>query len=261
MSFDLAAPVFERYRRLPEGVPEAIRYAILSLIPRGREPRILDIGAGTGRIGRAFVNAGDKYVGLDLSLGMLREFGARHGLLLQADAEFLPFADCTFGAVLLIQVVSGAREWASILGEARRVLADGAPLILGHTASANDGLDVQLKEHLHATLRMLGVASGEIIQNRQRALEFLVSASRSVEHVIVQSWTAARTPREFLERHRAGARFSALPETIRHIALEELRVWAEIRFGSLDRVFPEKHTFQLHAFTFSRMRRTHERSQ
>ena len=40
-------------------------------------PRLLDLGAGTGRIGWPFVAAGDDYVGVDLSLGMLREFVRR----------------------------------------------------------------------------------------------------------------------------------------------------------------------------------------
>ena len=44
-----------------------------------RRARLLDLGAGTGRIGRPFVAAGDDYVGVDLSLGMLREFARRAG--------------------------------------------------------------------------------------------------------------------------------------------------------------------------------------
>ena len=250
MSFDLTAPVFERQRRLPEGVPDAIRSAILSLLPERRAPRILDIGAGTGRIGRAFVNAGDRYVGLDLSLGMLREFGAKDAVLLQADAEHLPFADYTFSAVLLIQVLSGARDWTRLLEEARRVLAEGAPLILGHTVTPKNGVDVQLKEHLYAILHRRGISPGENMQNRDRALQLLASTSKKCEHIIVASWSAARTSREFLERHRTGARFSALPVAVQQSALDELKSWAERRFGSLDRVLPEEHTFQLHAFTF-----------
>jgi ubiquinone/menaquinone biosynthesis C-methylase UbiE len=103
--YDAAAPSFDRYRALPEGVPEAIRYAVLEVFDLMR-PRLLDLGAGTGRIGRAFVAAGDDYVGVDVSLGMLREFSAyltqrRYApALVQADGERLPFRDATFDAVL-----------------------------------------------------------------------------------------------------------------------------------------------------------------
>lgn len=72
--YDAAAATFDRHRALPDGVPEAIRCAILGVLDV-MCPRLL--GAGTGRVGRAFVEAGDDYVGVDLSLGMLREF-ARH---------------------------------------------------------------------------------------------------------------------------------------------------------------------------------------
>jgi SAM-dependent methyltransferase len=248
--FDLVAPIFERHRQLPAEVPEAIRCAILALIPGRAVPRILDIGAGTGRIGRAFVNAGDKYVGLDLSFAMLREFGLRNAALLQADAEHLPFLNQTFDAVLLLHVISGAPEWVRIVGEARRVLAEGAPLILGHREVPIAGLDAQLKERLHAILQRMGLPAGESMLNRERALEFLKSTSRTADHVTVASWTASRTPRQFLERHRTGARFSMRPAAVQQSVLDELRAWAETRFGSLDRTFREEHTFQLQSFTF-----------
>jgi ubiquinone/menaquinone biosynthesis C-methylase UbiE len=249
MSFDAAAPAFERYRSLPEEVPEAIRSAVLSHIARQR-PRILDIGAGTGRIGRAFVNAGDNYVGLDLSMPMLREFQSVNAMLVQADAEGLPFSDRTFDAVLLIQVVSGARDWTRILVEARRVLAIGAPLLVGYIARPKDGVDLQLREHLDSILLRRGLPPGQKMQTRQHVLDCLESASRLAEHSVVASWTSSCTPQRFLERHQTGARFAALPERIRWSALDELSAWAEDRFGSLESVFQEEHSFHLHAFTF-----------
>src|SRR5215213_6981960 len=99
-AFDVVAPRFDSFRALPAGVAEAIRAAILKLV--GPSPRLLDLGAGSGRIGATFVAAGDDYVGIDLSSGMLREFAARtagHGVisprLVQADGRQLPFRDAT----------------------------------------------------------------------------------------------------------------------------------------------------------------------
>src|SRR5580700_3028941 len=63
-AYAAAAPTFERHRGLPAGTAEAIRAAILGAIATP-SPRLLDLGAGTGRIGRAFVEAGDDYVGVD----------------------------------------------------------------------------------------------------------------------------------------------------------------------------------------------------
>jgi predicted TPR repeat methyltransferase len=71
-AYDTAAPAFDRHRALPDGVPQAIRAAVVAATG-APSPRLLDLGAGAGRIGRPFVAAGDDYVGIDLSLGMLRE--------------------------------------------------------------------------------------------------------------------------------------------------------------------------------------------
>ena len=74
--YDAAAPTFERHRALPDGVPEAIRAAVLEAVDAS-PPRLLDLGAGTGRIGIPFIAARDDYVGVDLSFGMLSEFKRR----------------------------------------------------------------------------------------------------------------------------------------------------------------------------------------
>jgi len=104
---------------LPDGVPERIRSAVLS-VAGGRRPAVLDLGAGTGRIGLPFVAAGDNYTGVDLSFGMLREF-PRRARLAQCDGEALPFRDGAFDVVMLISVVGAARGWRRLLAEGRRV--------------------------------------------------------------------------------------------------------------------------------------------
>ncbi|OYY07217.1 MAG: hypothetical protein B7Y70_15335, partial [Rhizobiales bacterium 35-68-8] len=103
-NFDAVAPAFDRHRALPEGAAQDVRAAVLrALSPR---PRLLDLGAGSGRIGWPFVTAGDDYIGLDLSLGMLQAFRARSSTarLVRADGCALPFGARTFDGVLLVQI-------------------------------------------------------------------------------------------------------------------------------------------------------------
>jgi ubiquinone/menaquinone biosynthesis C-methylase UbiE len=247
-AFDVTAPGFDRRRALPDGVLEAIRSAILGVVDATR-PRLLDLGAGTGRIGRAFVAAGDDYVGVDLSLAMLRAFAQRRATcLVQADGAHLPFPDATFDAVMLIQAFGGMHGWRRVLAETRRVLRPAGVLILGRTVAPADGVDARMRQRLSMILDEMGVVR-EGGNRREEALRFLAQTA-SGSCVNAAAWDADRTPRGFLERHRTGARFAALPATIKDTALGKLAAWAAATFGSLDRASRERHYFELRLFRF-----------
>jgi len=251
-AYDAAAATFDRHRALPEPVPAAIRAAVLAAVA-APSPRLLDLGAGTGRVGHAFVAAGDDYVGVDLSLGMLREFAVRpdgRAPLAQADGERLPFADAAFDAVMLIQVFGGLRGWRRVLGEARRVLGPSGALILGRAIVPAGGLDARLRERLALILDELGVAP-HTKNTREDAQQWLATQASRSTRVVAATWTAERTARAFIVRHRTGARFSALPQEIQGEALRQLADWSVATFGSLDAGAHEQHSFELQIFQFA----------
>jgi demethylmenaquinone methyltransferase/2-methoxy-6-polyprenyl-1,4-benzoquinol methylase len=255
-AYDAAAPSFDHYRALPDGVPNAIHSAILATITATSPPRLLDLGAGTGRIGWPFVAAGDDYVGVDLSLGMLREFARRVDRdnryatrLVQADGERLPFGDAMFDAVILIQITGAARDWRRLIGESRRVLRSPGALVIGQSVMPTDGLDARMKQRLASYLDRKGVASYHVnarddVQHRLEAI-----AHRNTR-LVAAAWDAERTPRGFLQRQRSGAQFSKLPDAIKADSLRTLSAWAAATFGSLDASFAEKHVFELRIFEF-----------
>jgi len=248
--FDAAAPTFDRYRALPQSVAEAIRAAIWSAVGAPAGARVLDLGAGTGRIGKAFVAAGDNYVGADHSFSMLREFvlPGRTPRLTQAEGERLPFREGTFQAVLLIQVLTGASGVRRLLAEAGRVLAPGGALVVGHTAAPPNGVDEQMKHRLAEILIGMGVEQHPHRRGHVDALESLALRARRFSHVVAASWISERSPNGFLTRHRTGSRFTALPETVRDNAMQQLASWAEPHFGSLDAAFSESYSFELEVF-------------
>jgi ubiquinone/menaquinone biosynthesis C-methylase UbiE len=256
-SYDASAAIFERHRALPEGVAEAVRSTILAALATPSRPCLLDLGAGTGRIGRPFVEAGDDYVGVDLSFGMLSEFRRRIARshagprLVQADGQRLPFRDATFDAVMLIQVLSGVGNWRHLLEEAARVLRSTGALVLGRTVAPVGGVDAAMKRRLRALLDETGIDAGET-GARQEAGRHLDSIATSVERRVAATWTSVRSPRMFLERQRSGARFSALPEPLRERALAGLADWAVAAFGSLDNTRAEPYAFELQVFTLGR---------
>jgi len=249
-AYDVVAPSFDRHRRLPAGVPEAIRAAILKTLSVAA-PRLLDLGAGSGRIGAAFVAAGDDYVGVDLSAGMLREFAGRESAarLVQANGAQLPFRGAAFDGLLLIQVFGGLSGWRKIMSEVRRVLRPRGALVIGRTQMPADGMDARMKQQLDAILE--GSGHGQRRANaRQDVLEWLAANAHSRDTVTAATWTATRTPRGFIDRHGGGARFAQLPESVRARATRHLGAWAVATFGSLTREFNEPHSFEFQIFRF-----------
>jgi ubiquinone/menaquinone biosynthesis C-methylase UbiE len=258
-AYDAAAPSFNRHRALPDGVAQAIRKAAVAAVGGVPGPRLLDVGAGAGRIGETFIAAGDDYVGVDLSFGMLRAFlhrancrGALTGpgppRLVRADGGCLPFADATFDVVLMVQIFGGMSGCQLLVSEARRVLRPSGAVVLGRTLAAEHGVDALLKQRLALILSEIGIDRGHNFHDEVE--QALNATAFSAESVVAASWRANRTAREFLERHRAGARFSALPETVKGEALGELAPWAVATFGSLDAVYSEQYTFALQVFKF-----------
>jgi ubiquinone/menaquinone biosynthesis C-methylase UbiE len=253
--FDPVASSFDRHRALPAEAAQEIRRAILASVTPAR-PRLLDIGAGTGRIGLPFVQAGDDYVAADVSLGMLREFmrkahdgRCRTSLLVQANGEQLPFRDRSFDAVMLVQIFGGMRGWRRLIGEARRVLRQSGVLLMGRSLIPPDGIDEQMKRHVQGllaemNLSLQGQSTRENVRQRLEA-----TAARSTR-IIAATWRANRTPADFLDRRNSGAQFSMLPAAVKSEVLEKLSIWAAKSFGSLDAVFPEIHEFELRAFQF-----------
>jgi len=251
-AFDVTASTFESYRVLPQGVPEAIRTSIWSVAGLSGPARVLDIGAGTGRVGRAFLDAGDSYVGLDASDAMLREFFTQfpRATLVHADGTNLPFAEDSFDVVLLMQVLSGAEYYCGILDEACRVVRPGGCIVVGQTVSPESGIDTQLKRRLKVILDEMEVKADRPEERRDRGLARLRSHAKQSAHRVAASWTIQVAVEGFFQRHRTGARFAKLPSTVQEQALTRLREWANGCFGSLGAASSETRNFELDIFEF-----------
>jgi ubiquinone/menaquinone biosynthesis C-methylase UbiE len=257
-SFDAVAPSFDHHRALPDGVADTIRAAMLSaLASPGDEasstrPSLLDLGAGSGRIGWPFVAAGDEYVAVDLSGGMLRVFadrcvGGRRAVLVQADGCALPFAAAIFDAVLLVAVFGDLPDWRRLVDEARRVLRPHGSVVLGRTVTPDDGVDERMKQQLDILL------PERMTRNRRRngraeAAQYLTAIASATTELVAASWHTKRSPRAFLDRHAGGVRFSRLPLAVRDDALRALARWAEAQFGTLDAEIAETHRFEIQLF-------------
>lgn len=94
--------------------------------------RVLDLGAGTGVSTAELARSGAYAVGVDLSLGMLREGRrVRPGTpLVAGDALALPFPDAAFDAVTISFALRNVVDPAAALREMARVTKPGGRLVV-----------------------------------------------------------------------------------------------------------------------------------
>lgn len=90
----------------------------------GKEPiRLLDVGGGTGNYAAALTGHGFAPTVLDLNEAMLARARAKGLAVVVADAQALPYADGSWGAITMIAMLHHVQDWRGALAEARRVLA------------------------------------------------------------------------------------------------------------------------------------------
>lgn len=125
-SYTLLAPFYDLLIR---PTFDAVRKSHLVPFPTGS--RVLIDGIGTG-LDLAYLPAGNRYVGLDITAAMLRKSRQRRGAhkidLVQGDAMCLPFVDASFDHALLHLILAVVPEPAKCLAEAARVLKPGGSM-------------------------------------------------------------------------------------------------------------------------------------
>ena len=171
--FDDYAPRFDRHLvrsldyRGPELIHAAVRRAATDLVRPPRFSRMLDLGCGTGLIGRVFAADADTIEGVDLSPGMLaqakktRAYAALHEGELTATLH--GFEAEAFDLVTAADVLVYVAALEPVFAEARRVLAPRG--LFAFTVEACAGADVLLGDggryaHSEAYLRRLAAEAG-----------------------------------------------------------------------------------------------------
>jgi ubiquinone/menaquinone biosynthesis C-methylase UbiE len=126
----------ERYRK------EVARFV-------GHEDTILDIGCGTGLLLSKL--AARRRIGIDLSrglLGQLGQLGEKKLILLQADAENLPFREGSFDVACSVNILEHVPHPKRVVSEGLRVIKKGGRLVL-ITPNGDMGLFLEIADALH----------------------------------------------------------------------------------------------------------------
>ena len=249
--FDGQAPEFDRRVGLPEEDCRAIAQTALELAGARPGDTMLEIGAGTGMIGRWFLNHPVRYIGMDLSRGMLEVFRHRPGIaragLVQADgARPWPLPDGSVHLVFSSRAIH-LLPLEHVMGELWRVASPaGAACVLGWVERQPESVKARLSHEMQRRVREHGfpvrAAGGRRLLDacRQRG-------AAELPQTMVARWPVRHVPRQAIEnwRSKPGLGGTVLPPGVQEEILGELEAWAAETFGDLDAGWKSEEAYVL----------------
>jgi ubiquinone/menaquinone biosynthesis C-methylase UbiE len=258
LSFDQAADFYDDTRDLPGPIAtDGIRTIFEQLRGRaGPGAQVLEVGAGTGRIGLPLMARGANLVGVDLSARMLarqrrKEPTAR---VAQADATQLPFAAAQFDGLLTIHVLHLIGDWRAALREFRRVLRPNGVYINSRRWHNPDDVERRISDFWHSRVEAHGANWRRPgIQPNEDAAEELGQMGAAVEQITPVRFFASVTPQSVVDgvASRVDSDSWGVPDEVFDQTLAELRAWAVAEFVDLDQPVSVERRFMLDVARFT----------
>jgi len=157
---------------------------------------ILDCGCGYGRLlGELAQNGYHNAVGVDFSDGMLRRCRqlTPHLILVQADAETLPFRDRSFDAVLLFALLTSMPmedQQRALFSEVQRILCGGGLVYISDLLLNTDRRNVDRYERFAEQFGAYGVFQlPEGVRVRHHAEEWIRSITAAFDCIAYEPFT------------------------------------------------------------------------
>lgn len=200
--------------------------------------RLLDVGAGTGRVAIPFAELGYAVIALEPAMGMIQALRNKAGhlpiRLLAAEGAALPFAEGQFHVLVLARILYLTPDWRQVLREARRVLAPGARLLHEWGNGENDEEWVQIREQARALFEEAGVSTPfhPGVRSESEVDAELAALGFTRESDVPAGPGPTMTLADFLRRLLAGELSYTwnVPTLVQDQCLPRLRAWAEARF-------------------------------
>ena len=253
-SFDRAADFYDKTRPLFDATIDVGMRSLLDAAGEGA--RILEVGAGTGRISIPLLERGADLIGCDLSAKMLARQHEKYPFtrLLQSDAVFLPFPSGHFDALITVHVMHLIGPWKESLREFKRVLKTGAVFLSVSTYEpVGKSIRREMRNHWRDCVKAQGVDTRHPGARSDEELRAeLGSLGARLKEVEVVRFPHSTTPRTELDRYEARV-FSntwSVPEAIYQASLADLRDWVLQEYGDLDQEHEETSRFVFDAAYF-----------
>lgn len=258
ISFEKQAPLFEARAGLDDAVERAVADAVLRLGRLAADDSLLEIGAGTGEIGRFLAAAAPRYIGLDSSPAMLAEFTPRlpegaDATLIEADADRAwPLED---DAVALIfgSRVFHLLDGEHLVTEARRVgRRSGFLLLAGRIRRADDAPKELARQKMRALLEARGEAPRPTERRRRKLWDRAAELGGvPIAPVAAARWPVTATVADAVAGWRAKDSLGGVtpPAAVRAAVLDELDRWAD-DLGAAGRITSEE-TYILEGVRFA----------
>jgi SAM-dependent methyltransferase len=207
-----------------------------------KEPRIIEIGVGTGRIAIPLAERGVRVTGIDISskmLARLREKRTDIGVML-AEASRPPLRDSTFDGALFVHILHLVPDPEATLRATLRLVRPGGVII-----ESRDDRRESVREEADrvingVVLELSGIElSGWAPYTHGTALfrEIMEGAGAEVTHVPLAQWSSLTRGRVMLERlaRRDYSSSWQIPESLLPQVLERAAPLLDQLYGGLDR--------------------------
>ncbi len=252
-SFDRVADVYDQTRGMPPeataAVADGIRAVLLSVAP---EPRLVEVGVGTGRIAVPLAERGVRVTGIDISAAMVAVLrGKRRDIdVLFAEAARPPFRDASFDAAIFVHILHLVPDAEATVRATLPLVRAGGVFVFGRDDRGNTirGQADKIVQRVMIDVAKLDMSGWKSYQDTtETAVRILAEAGAAIERSTIARWTESTTAKRIIER-LAARDFSSswrIPDDKLDAIVEESRVRLTELFGGFERAAEYQRSFSI----------------